>query len=73
MPHEKLVVALPALHASLRDDACAATARGIMTTDTFSNTSTHAAHIDDTEVCITGIAMGRGMIAPGMAATDQVR
>jgi len=67
LPHEKLVAALPALHASLRDDAWEAAARGIMTTDTFPKASTHTARIGETEVRITGIAKGSGMIAPDMA------
>ena len=67
LPHEKLVAALPALHASLRDDAWESAARGIMTTDTFPKASTHTARIGETEVRITGIAKGSGMIAPDMA------
>ena len=67
LPHEKLVAALPALHASLSDDNWEAAARGIMTTDTFPKASTRTALIGDTEVRITGIAKGSGMIAPDMA------
>ena len=43
LPHEKLVSALPPLHASLRDDAWEAAARGIMTTDTFPKAATRTA------------------------------
>jgi glutamate N-acetyltransferase / amino-acid N-acetyltransferase len=67
LPHERLVAALPALHASLRDDAWEAAARGIMTTDTFPKASTHTARIGESQVRITGIAKGSGMIAPDMA------
>jgi glutamate N-acetyltransferase/amino-acid N-acetyltransferase len=67
LPHEKLVAALPSLHAALRDNAWEAAARGIMTTDTFPKASTHTARIGETEVRITGIAKGSGMIAPDMA------
>lgn len=67
LPHEKLVAALPTLHASMRHDAWEAAARGIMTTDTFPKASTHTARIGETEVRITGIAKGSGMIAPDMA------
>jgi len=67
LPHEKLVASLPALHASLRNDAWEPAARGIMTTDTFPKASTHTARIGETEVRITGIAKGSGMIAPDMA------
>ena len=67
LPHEKLVAALPALHAGLREDAWEAAARGIMTTDTFPKAATRTARIGDAEVRITGIAKGSGMIAPDMA------
>ncbi len=67
LPHDRLVAALPALHASLRDDAWEAAARAIMTTDTFPKASTRTATIDGTPVRISGIAKGSGMIAPDMA------
>jgi glutamate N-acetyltransferase/amino-acid N-acetyltransferase len=67
MPHQKLVAALPALHAGLRDDGWEAAARGILTTDTFPKAATRTALIGGHEVRITGIAKGSGMIAPDMA------
>src|SRR3984957_14953307 len=67
LPHEKLIAALPALHAGLRADGWEAAARGIMTTDTFPKASTRVAKIGGTEGGITGIAKGSGMIAPDMA------
>ena len=67
LPHEKLVAALPSLHATLREDGWADAARGIMTTDTFPKASTRTATIGGAEVRITGIAKGSGMIAPDMA------
>ena len=67
LPHEKLTAALPDLWASLRDDAWEDAARGIMTTDTFPKASTRTARIGGTEVRISGIAKGSGMIAPDMA------
>jgi glutamate N-acetyltransferase/amino-acid N-acetyltransferase len=67
LPHEKLVAALPALHADLSDDGWEAAARGIMTTDTFAKAATRTAMIGETEVRISGIAKGSGMIAPDMA------
>ena len=67
LPHERLIAALPALHAGLRDDGWEAAARGIMTTDTFPKAATRTARIGETEVRITGIAKGSGMIAPDMA------
>jgi glutamate N-acetyltransferase/amino-acid N-acetyltransferase len=67
LPHEKLIAALPALHAGLTADGWEAAARGIMTTDTFPKASTRVAKIGGTSVRITGIAKGSGMIAPDMA------
>ena len=67
LPHEKLVAALPALHAGLKADAWEAAARGIMTTDTFPKASTKVAKIGGVPVRITGFAKGSGMIAPDMA------
>jgi glutamate N-acetyltransferase / amino-acid N-acetyltransferase len=67
LPHERLVAALPALHASLREDAWEAAARGIMTTDTFPKAATRTAVIGAAEVRIRGICKGSGMIAPDMA------
>jgi glutamate N-acetyltransferase/amino-acid N-acetyltransferase len=67
LPHERITTALPALFGALRDDGWEAAARGIMTTDTFPKASTRTATIGGTEVRITGIAKGSGMIAPDMA------
>jgi glutamate N-acetyltransferase/amino-acid N-acetyltransferase len=67
LPHEKLIAALPALHAGLREDGWEAAACGIMTTDTFPKASTRVAKIGGVPVRITGIAKGSGMIAPDMA------
>jgi glutamate N-acetyltransferase/amino-acid N-acetyltransferase len=67
LPHEKLTAALPSLHAELREDAWAAAARGIMTTDTFPKAATRTAWIGDASVRVSGIAKGSGMIAPDMA------
>jgi glutamate N-acetyltransferase/amino-acid N-acetyltransferase len=67
LPAERITNALPALHAALTDDGWEAAARGIMTTDTFPKASTRTVLLDGTEVRITGIAKGSGMIAPDMA------
>ena len=67
LPYQKLIDALPALHGGLRDDAWHNAARGIMTTDTFAKVATRTATIGATEVRISGIAKGSGMIAPDMA------
>ena len=67
LPYDKLVAALPNLHKGLSESAWEAAARGIMTTDTFPKAATRVARIGDTEVRISGIAKGSGMIAPDMA------
>jgi glutamate N-acetyltransferase/amino-acid N-acetyltransferase len=67
LPYERLVDALPALHASLSEAAWEAAARGIMTTDTFPKGATRTAQIGDATVRISGFAKGSGMIAPDMA------
>jgi len=67
LPYERITAALPGLFATLRDDAWAEAARGIMTTDTFPKAATRTARIGDAEVRINGIAKGSGMIAPDMA------
>jgi glutamate N-acetyltransferase/amino-acid N-acetyltransferase len=64
---DRLTAALPGLHAALSEDRWEAAARGIMTTDTFPKAATRTARIGETEVRITGIAKGSGMIAPDMA------
>jgi glutamate N-acetyltransferase/amino-acid N-acetyltransferase len=67
LPHERIVAALPGLHAALSADAWEAAARGIMTTDTFPKAATRTCELGGGQVRITGIAKGSGMIAPDMA------
>jgi glutamate N-acetyltransferase/amino-acid N-acetyltransferase len=67
LPHDKLTAALPELHAGLSEERWEEAARGIMTTDTFPKASTRTARIGDSEVRISGMAKGSGMIAPDMA------
>ncbi len=67
LPVERLITALPALHASLTEDGWDAAARGIMTTDTFPKGSTRTVHIAGNPVTIQGFAKGSGMVAPDMA------
>ena len=67
LPHDRLTAALPALHSGLRADGWEAAARGMMTTDTFPKGATRVARIGGTNVTISGIAKGSGMIAPDMA------
>jgi glutamate N-acetyltransferase/amino-acid N-acetyltransferase len=67
LPDERITAGLTALTQSLAEDAWAAAASAIMTTDTFAKLSTRAARIGGVEVRINGIAKGSGMIAPDMA------
>ena len=67
LPHDRLVGILPQLHGRLRDDGWADAARAIMTTDTFAKAATRTTTIGDSDIRITGIAKGSGMIAPDMA------
>ena len=67
LPHDRITAALPGLHAALDASAWEAAARGIMTTDTFPKAATRTADIGGTQVRITGIAKGSGMVAPDMA------
>ena len=67
LPHERIVAALPALHAALTESGWEDAARGMMTTDTFPKAATRTAEIGGVPVRITGIAKGSGMIAPDMA------
>ena len=66
LPVEKLIAALPALHARLADDAWPEAAAAIMTTDTYPKGASASAEIDGVPVVINGIAKGSGMIAPNM-------
>ena len=68
LPHERITRALPALHAALTPDGWEAAARGIMTTDTFPESSQpHGRCGRRPKSRIVGIAKGSGMIAPDMA------
>jgi len=67
LPAQKIVAVMASLAASLQPGRLADAARAIMTTDTFPKAATRKARIGGTEVTITGIAKGSGMIAPDMA------
>jgi glutamate N-acetyltransferase / amino-acid N-acetyltransferase len=58
---------LPQLFKDLSTDGWAASARAIMTTDTFPKMASRTARIGTATVTINGIAKGSGMIAPDMA------
>jgi glutamate N-acetyltransferase/amino-acid N-acetyltransferase len=67
LPAQKIVAVMDRLQTQLQPGGLAAAARAIMTTDTFPKASTRTARLGGTEVRISGIAKGSGMIAPDMA------
>ena len=67
LPAHKIVAVMDKLKADLAEDRFAEAAKAIMTTDTFPKAATRTARFGGTEVRITGIAKGSGMIAPDMA------
>ena len=67
LPHEKLIAALPPLHAALTEHGIETAARAMMTTDTFPKAATRTLQMGGKHITITGIAKGSGMIAPDMA------
>jgi glutamate N-acetyltransferase/amino-acid N-acetyltransferase len=67
LPAHKITAVLDTLYTRLAPDAIADAARAIMTTDTFPKAATRTARLGGTEVRVTGIAKGSGMIAPDMA------
>ena len=78
LPVDRIVAGLPAAMASLKVDAWADAAQGIMTTDTLPKAASRQIVIGGRTVTITGISKGAGMIRPNMAtmlgfvATDAV-
>ena len=67
LPHDKIIVKIPALSATLRETAIEMAALAMMTTDTFPKGATATIMGDGGEIHIAGIAKGSGMIAPDMA------
>ncbi len=67
LPMVKVESGIKQLPARLEADAWAQAAAGIMTTDTVAKACSRSLQIDSTEVTITGIAKGSGMIRPDMA------
>jgi glutamate N-acetyltransferase / amino-acid N-acetyltransferase len=67
LPVDRIVAALPAAHAALREDAWLAAASAIMTTDTVPKGASRRILVDGVPVTVTGIAKGSGMIHPDMA------
>ena len=67
LPAQKIVAAMDNLITALHAERLSDAARAIMTTDTFPKAATRVARLGGTEIRITGIAKGSGMIAPDMA------
>ncbi len=67
LPHDKIVSTLENLAGDLAEDAAEASARAIMTTDTFAKGAATEFVLDGRTVKIAGYAKGSGMIAPDMA------
>ncbi|HMT91847.1 bifunctional glutamate N-acetyltransferase/amino-acid acetyltransferase ArgJ [uncultured Thiothrix sp.] len=67
LPVDKVVAALPAAMANLKEDNWLAAAKAIMTTDTIGKAMSKQIELGGKSVTITGIAKGAGMIHPNMA------
>ncbi len=67
LPVEKIVEALPAAMGALEPTGWTDAAYGIMTTDTVPKGASRRVMLDGTQVTVTGIAKGAGMIRPDMA------
>jgi glutamate N-acetyltransferase/amino-acid N-acetyltransferase len=67
LPVEKVVAGLSACLADARGDNWFAAAQAIMTTDTLPKAASRRVKAGTSEVTVTGIAKGAGMIHPGMA------
>ncbi|MGO4728068.1 MULTISPECIES: bifunctional glutamate N-acetyltransferase/amino-acid acetyltransferase ArgJ [unclassified Inquilinus] len=66
LPADRVARHLPELAQAMNGDWAAA-AEAIRTTDTFAKAASRTATIGGTQIAITGIAKGSGMIAPDMA------
>lgn len=67
LPHDRIIAKIPALSATLRENAIEMAALAMMTTDTFPKGATATIEGDGGLIHIAGIAKGSGMIAPDMA------
>ena len=67
LPAARLVAAIPQAVADLKPDNWAFAAESIMTTDTVPKAVSRRLRIGGTDVTVTGIAKGSGMIRPDMA------
>jgi len=67
LPVNKIIAGLPACLADARSDNWLAAAQAIMTTDTVPKAASRRVAVGGTEITVTGIAKGAGMIHPNMA------
>lgn len=67
LPFERITAHVETLASEAAADGIAASAKAIMTTDTFPKGATASVDVDGRTVQIAGIAKGSGMIAPDMA------
>lgn len=67
LPTDRIIAGLPAALADLKVDNWLQAAQGIMTTDTLPKAASASVTLGGTEVTITGVAKGAGMIRPNMA------
>jgi glutamate N-acetyltransferase/amino-acid N-acetyltransferase len=67
LPVDRIVAGLPSCIAALAPDNWLVAAQGIMTTDTLPKAASQRYRIGGTELTVTGMAKGAGMIHPNMA------
>lgn len=67
LPVDRIVAGLPACIGDLRADNWLAAAQAIMTTDTLPKAVSRCVRIGTSDIIVTGIAKGAGMIHPNMA------
>ncbi|MGB0446310.1 MAG: bifunctional glutamate N-acetyltransferase/amino-acid acetyltransferase ArgJ [Pseudomonadales bacterium] len=67
LPMPCLLNALPQAYANLTEDGWSDAAEGILTTDTRTKGASVKLQLSGTEITLTGIAKGSGMIRPNMA------
>jgi glutamate N-acetyltransferase / amino-acid N-acetyltransferase len=67
LPVDRIAAGLPACLAAAKADNWLAAAQAIMTTDTLPKAASRRIGIGGTEITVTGIAKGAGMIHPNMA------
>lgn len=67
LPIDRLLAALPVCQANLSDQGWPLAARAIMTTDTLPKLASRRLTLGTTDITLTGISKGAGMIRPNMA------